>query len=343
MATKLAPLGDLHGLVELTFQVDHDRAAAVPLRFDLSGQLTRGRIDDPRLPQGLTDIRAVVALNNAGYVIDNLTARSGRTTLRLACRATGFESNSPLSLKGEVCQLELDPALLHVLPPALQNAWQHYSPAGRIDVEGQLEYDGKNYRPQVTVTCLDVIFTHYKFPYRLNHGHGSIVLKDDVMKVDLKAYSGRQSVDLTAEANGPFSPNPSGWFEAHSSDLQIDEALMAALPPKPQEVVRSLDPRGTVAAHVRIWRSRPGEPVHQHIVVNAYDCSIRFEKFPYPLTNIHGTLDMLDHDWTFRNLVGMHNTARVTCEGIFAASIKFTPASNRSPQSRRRRPAATPR
>jgi hypothetical protein len=323
LARKLAPLGDFRAQTELAFQLDYDPTAAVPMQFDVSAQVARGRIDDPRFPQAVTGVRAAVRLNNAGYAIDDLTARSGRTTLRLACRATGFESNSPLALKGEVHQLDLDPTLLRVLPPSLQNLWRHYSPAGCIDIEGQFEYDGRNYRPQFTVKCLDVTFTHYKFPYRLNHGHGSIVLKDDVMKVEMKASSGRQLIDLTAEANGPFSSNPTGWFEAHTSDLQIDEALIAALPPKPREVVRSLDPRGTLAAHVRIWRSRPDEPMHQHVVLNAYDCSIRYEKFPYPLTNVHGTLDMLDHDWTFRNLVGMHNTARVTCEGYLRSIDKI--------------------
>ena len=318
LAAKLSPLGELRGQADFAFQVDYDRTAAVPLRFDLSGQLTRGRIDDPRLPQGLTDIRATVRLNNAGYAIDDLTARSGRTTLWMACRGTGFEPTSPCALKAEVRQLDLDPALLRVLPPSLQEAWRHYSPGGEIDVDAQLSYDGQNWRPQATVNCLDVTFAHHKFPYRLNHGHGSIVLKDDVLKVDVTAYSGRQPVRITAEASRPFCPNPLGWLDVHGGDLPIDEAVIAALPPKPQEVVRSLDPRGTVNVYVRIWRSRCEEPLHRHVVLDANDCSIRFDKFPYPLTNISGRLEMLDQNWTFRNLVGMHNTARVTCEGYLS-------------------------
>ena len=93
LATKLSPLGDLRGQADLAFQVDYDPAAAVPLRFDVSGQLARGRIDDPRLPQALTDIRAAVRLNNAGYAIDDLTARSGRP--RCGCRAGGRVSSRP--------------------------------------------------------------------------------------------------------------------------------------------------------------------------------------------------------------------------------------------------------
>ena len=62
----------------------------------------------------------------------------------MSCRGTGFEPTSPLALKAEVRQLELDPALLRVLPPSLQDAWRHYSPAGQIDADVRLDYDGQD-------------------------------------------------------------------------------------------------------------------------------------------------------------------------------------------------------
>ena len=116
--------------------------------------------------------------------------------------------------------------------------------------------------------CLNVSFTHHKFPYRLEHGKGTLDLKNDLLKVNLTAYGGSQPVRLAAEVAHPF-PVPTGWFEAKGDDLQLDEALLAALPEKPREVVRSLDPRGTVNFYVRMWRDRPDEPMHQHLLVAA--------------------------------------------------------------------------
>jgi hypothetical protein len=322
LATRLAPLGDLRGQVELGFQVDYDHAAETPWRFDVTGRLARGRIDDRRLPQALSDISAKFRLNNGGYAIDELTARSGQATLRLSCSGSGLDSTSPLTLTAEVRRLELDPALMCVLPPAMQERWRHYSPAGPIDADVHLDYDGQTWRPQISVTCLDIAFTHYKFPYRLDHGRGSVVLKDDSLKIDLTAYRGRQPVRLTAVVTGPFSPEPMGCFEARGADLQIDEALIAALPEKPQEVARSLDPRGNVSFYVRMWRNRPDEPMHQHLVLDLNGGSACFNGFPYLLTNVRGTLEMLDHDWAFRNLSGVHSTARVTCEGHLTPGLK---------------------
>lgn len=324
-AAKLAACGDLRGLINMAFQIDYDPAASVPLRFNVSGQLTHGRIDDPRLPQPFTDIEATAQLTNAGCTIENLTARSGRTTLRLAGRTGGYDATSPMVLRTVINQLDLDPALFRVLPPSLQEAWRHYSPSGQINVDAQLEYDGHTWRPEATVRCFNIGFSSYKFPYRLEHGTGSLELKDDILKIDLTAFSGRQPVIVTAEISGPFHPDPAGRTEINGANIQIDEAMIAAMPEKTAEVVRSLEPRGLMNVYILMWRSRRGEPIHKKIVLDVNNTSVRYEKFPYPLTDISGRLEMFDHDWKFRNLVGRHNGARVTCEGHFRVGERTEP------------------
>jgi hypothetical protein len=313
LAAKLSTLGELRGQADLEFQVGYDPAASPALRYSVAGRLARGRIDDPRLPQTLTDIRTAFRVDNGGYTIDGLTARSGQTTVRLSGRRSGFEPASPMSLAAEIRRLELDRALLAILPQALQDEWYKYLPTGQIDADVQLAYDGRSWRRDVSVRCLNVSFTHHKFPDRLKQGRGTLELKDESLKVNLTACIGDQPVRIAAEVANPFSGS-TGWFEAKGDDVQIDEALVAALPEKPREVVRSLDPHGTVNFYLRMWRSRPGEPLHQHLLLGLNRCAIRFDKFPYPLTNVRGMLEMFDGQWTCRDLEGVHDTARVTCK-----------------------------
>jgi len=87
-------------------------------------------------------------------------------------------------------------------------------------------------------------------------------------------------------------------------------------------VVRSLDPRGTVNFYMRMWRDRPDEPLHRHLLVGLNRCTVRYRKFPYPLTNVRGTLEMFDGNWTFRNLDGSNGTARITCEGRLTPGLQ---------------------
>ncbi len=317
----LLALGNLRGEGDLRFALSYDPAAERPLKYDVSGWLVRGRIDDPRMPHALTEIRASVHVDNGGVTIDDLTARIGQATLRMSCRRSGFEANAPLRLTAEVRQLELDRALLKILPQSLQDQWYKFLPAGRIDADVRLDFDGQKWRPEISARYLNVSLTHHKFPYRLEHGKGTVELKDDVLKVNLTAYSGSQPVRLTAEMAHPFS-DPTGWFEAKGDNIQLDEALFAALPEKSRKVVRSLDPQGTVNFYARMWRHRPDEPMHKHLLVSPNRCSIRFDKFPYPLTNVRGTIEMLDGNWTFRNFEGTNDTARVTCEGHLSPGLQ---------------------
>ncbi len=314
LAAKLTAIGGLRGQGNLQFQASYDAASGAPMQYNLSGRLRRGRLDDPRLPHTLSDMRATFHVDNGGYSIDDFAARSGQGTLRMACRRAGFEPTSPMTLSAEVRQLDLDRALLGILPQSLQDQWNKYRPVGEVDADIQVSFDGKTWRPEMSVQCLNVSFTHHKFPYRLEHGKGALDLKNDQLKLNITAYAGSQPVRLEAEFAHPFS-GPTGWFEIKGDDIQLDEAMITALPDKPREVVRSLAPQGTLNFYTRLWRDKPDEATHQHLLLTANRCSIRYDKFPYPLSDIRGVLEMFDGAWTFRGLEANNDRARVTCEG----------------------------
>ena len=321
LSKRFASLRNLRGEAELQFELSYDPKAVLPLKYMVSGRLARGRIDDARLPHALTEISADVRVDNGGVTIDGLAARIGQATLRMSCRRNGFSDDSPMNLTAQLRGLELDRALLDILPMSLQEQWHKFLPAGRIDADVKLDFDGLHWRPDISARYLNVSLTHHKFPYRLEHGKGTVELHDDLLKVNLIAYSGSRPVRLTAEMADAFTA-PVGWFEAKGDDIQLDEALISALPEKPRKVVRSLDPRGSVNFFMRMWRNKPSERMHKHLILAANRCTIRFDKFPYPLTNIRGTMEMLDDNWTFRNFEANNDTARVTCQGQFTEGLQ---------------------
>ena len=110
--------------------------------------------------------------------MEDLAARSGRAAIRVvSARQTGFElGTSPLWLEAEIRQLELDRQLFECLPEVLQDQWRKYRPEGRINADVTLHFDvrTKTWHPDLSVECLNVALTHYKFPYRLEHGTGSL-------------------------------------------------------------------------------------------------------------------------------------------------------------------------
>ena len=88
----LAALGDLRGQGDLQFASTMTRPRQMPLSTTFRGRLSHGRIDNARLPHAFTDIAATVRVDNGGYTITDLSARSGQATLRMACRAVGLRA-----------------------------------------------------------------------------------------------------------------------------------------------------------------------------------------------------------------------------------------------------------
>ena len=104
---------------------------------------------------------------------------------------------APWWLKAEVRQLELDQRLAAGLPENLRILCDKYSPIGRIDADATLVSDGRRLLgeyTEVTAWCQDVAFSYHKFPYRMEHAQGTLVLKNDVLRADLTAYGGDQPV-----------------------------------------------------------------------------------------------------------------------------------------------------
>ncbi|MFW6124672.1 MAG: hypothetical protein ACOC46_00880, partial [Pirellulales bacterium] len=314
LADHLRRLGGLRGQARINFRLAHDASSRKPPQFAVSGELSHGRIDDPRLPYPLTELRTAFRGSNEGFAIDRLSARWNEATVRMSCRHDGYRADGPLTLTAELRRLKLSRELLRVLPEPLQRQWQIYRPAGQVDADVELHFDGRRWRPRASVRCLDVSFTHEEFPYRLDHGTGRVELGPDRLRVSLSASSENRPVRVTAEVDNPLG-RPHGWLQVRGDEIALDEKLLVALPDRAGEVVRSLKPEGLVAAAYRVWKEAPDAALHKRLRIQLKGCSIRYAKFPYPLEGVTGRIEMRDGQWWFRNLEGYNDTGRVTCRG----------------------------
>jgi hypothetical protein len=315
-AAQLRPLGQLRAEADVKFQIKHDPAAQVPLQFSASGNLSQGRFDDPRLPRPLSDIRSRFEVSNSGIDLRGLVARSGQTTIRMSAHRKGFADTSPMVIDAEIQELELDQSLLETLPDSLRTHWLKYHPTGKIDARLKLTFDGESWHPEFLIQCQNVSFAFYKVPYRLEYTTGRLELKDDVFTLQLIAFGSNRRVRIDGEIRQPFS-EPVGWVDVASENVPIDEKLLTALPEKARDVVRSLDPRGTIDVSSHLWCDAPDDTFHCRLIVTLNRCAIRYQRFPYPINNIRGTLEMLDDRWTSRNLTGSNGTGSIRCDVLF--------------------------
>ncbi len=323
---KLALLSSLRGETEAHFQVSYDPAAEERWKFDVTGQLAHGRFEDPRLPHHpLTEIQASIHLDNRGFSIPELKARSNQATLTLACSG-GLGADSPMDLEGEIHQLPLDvdQQLLALVPDKLQQHWRELHPEGVIDAHVQLHCDGHHWTPRVRVKCQNVSFAFQDFPYQFDHGSGVLDLIDDALTFNVFVYSEKQLVHLKGAVRNPFS-GATGWLQANCDALPLDKKLFDALPAESQPFAQSLNLRGAAMVELVLSQDIPNGPLHKHLRAwadKAVNCSLCYKDFPVAVSKIVGQAEMRDGNWWFRNLEGYNGTSRITGDATFLDTPK---------------------
>lgn len=317
LSAQLAPLATLRARADLDFALDSPSETDAAPRFVISGRLVEGRFDDERLPYPLTDLRADLYCDSHGLRIDNLQARSGRTTLQLSFQSQGYAQASPFVVRAQARQLALDDRLFEVLPAELQQVWNDYSLGGTINVNLSVAFDGQRYRPEMVVECLNLSFSMCDFGYPMHSGRGTVRWRDQVLSTDdFQARAGAHWVHFRGQVDSP-GPRWTGWLQAYSEGpVPIDETLFAALDAQSARVLRALRPAGTLRlVHARYERQDPDRPLQHELELELNNGTIEFEGFPYPIYNIQGKLLSRDGRWTFRDLVGRNDSAYIVCDG----------------------------
>jgi hypothetical protein len=298
-----------------SWAADYAAGRDVPLQFNLTGRVADGRIDDSRLVYPVTDLRADVAVNHTGLRIANLSARHGQAVVQAEIERFGYAANSPMRVVAQVRRLYLDNKLLQVLPDRMQTEWHKYMPVGEVDADAQLAFDGVKWSPEINVSCKNVSFTHFKFPYRLERGQGSLTLKGSQTTCNLTAFSDNAEIRIAAQVTGPGSP-PAGWIEVRGENARFDDKLLFALPEKAADIVRSMHLTGGANFFYR-WTHDPtlSPDPQQFAQVALNRCRVRFDKFPYPIDDVTGVAEMNNKSWVFRDLRGSNDRGRVVLNG----------------------------
>lgn len=316
----------LDGVASGRFHVSRPAGSTEVPEVNCEFSLTDGRCAHPSLPRPITELAVRGKCDRSRCVIEQLTGKCGSADVALACERAGWGPRAPLGLRARVVGLPLDQQLRSVLPEVLRDRWDRYDPAGGVDADLQLTYDGQNWRPVLTVKCRQVAFTETKhFPYRLEQGVGTLVYRQSVeqpggqLSVDLVGLGqgrpirvGVEVADLAigianqAPGDGPPPPRPEshGWAEVSGTDVPIHDQLIAAIPPQAQQVVNSLHPEGRF--HFR-WRGEraaiDGAELESMLEIELDGCAIQYDHFPYQVRDVRGKVTCRNNRfWRFEGL-----------------------------------------
>jgi len=317
-------LQSLRGAAQLGFRANSATTSTGPLSFHLAVRgLFRGHLQNPALPRPIRDIEATFQCDNSSLTIEQLTAQVGPTKLTAAGSLAGWRKDDARQFELSAKDLVLDDYLKAILPEQLQQAWHKFQPRGVVDVQLNVQSDGHRLSQDLKVACQDVSFAYHQFPYPLTGARGEIHFKDGVLRMpSIQAFASRSRVNISADIVNP-GRDFTGWLEVSVEDpVRVDDRLIDALPEKNRRAVRLLNPQGKITFSNRYERAVSSDRPQTNLRVGLRDCSIKYDKFRYPIYGINGTLNMTDDQWSFQGLQGSNDSGFITCDGGWGPNDK---------------------
>ncbi len=308
-------LAGLRGRGHVQWHASGSARTPAEIAFTAAGTLESGRFEHRALPFALSDLSAAFHADRTGIVVERFEAHSGSTLVRGGGRLAGWNAEADFEATVEAERLTVSRQWESHLPERFAAHWRKVLPAGEVDLIATVRRRAGRIDPTFSVRCRNASLTYYRFPYRLDRTVGTVVMEGEQLSIHLTGQAGGHPVQVQGVLRTGVDGVP-GFIEVRGDGMRIDDALLAALPPRSAGIVKSLHAQGTFDFAFRHDRAPhlPGGFANT-LGIRLVQCGMAYAGFPYPLSNVTGTVRMDRGHWTIKDVVGSNDTGVVRCNG----------------------------
>ena len=280
------------------------RGSWSPGRFELAGGLSS--TDNPSLERAwAVDVLAVDAKYN----------QQGAYELELVLK----DLHSRHSPEVDTFRM-MAPANLRQSGPlaTFQRFFARYRPfgtVGEIRLEARGRFDALA-DSQITgqVMCKDISIRDRKFPYAIDHLVGPVEFTQSTATINrLTGRHGDVQIQIEGWTRGS-GDNRQYQYQITSDRMALDEDLYTALRPDQKQLWDAFAPSGSIGVDYRLTRSTLFDK-RVSLIVDLNDVTATYQKFPYPLTNLTGTLRFERESIAAMGLVAQRAGGRIHLDG----------------------------
>ena len=250
-------------------------------------------------------------------VVVGMTVPKSKDLLRPASATTTTSQTSPAEAP------ETNP-----LVAKLRRIHETYQPSGPLNASITVRRKAKGARPTVTgrVQPQGMAILFKDFPYRLTDLRGSIRLDtDNVEIVGVSARHGSSAITLNGSL-GVFHGREEYDVRIVSEEVDLDEDLHRALPEGVLKIWDYIDPAGTGAADVRLFRTARHDAQQMDVTLEMKGkTSICCQAFPYRLENLRGRVRVVGNQVRVEDVSGgegMSCTVNGQVDGLDSDEIR---------------------
>jgi hypothetical protein len=309
----------VRGRIDLDWTAAGALASLEQITFGVSGQLAGGHFEHASLPMAISDVAASFTADRSGVACERFEGHSGSTLVRGSGRLAGWDASADFDVDVEVERLLVGRHWEPYLPASLASHWSKILPAGDVDLQAHLARRAGQTTRDLSIRCRNLSLTYYRFPYRLDRTVGTVTYRDGAVTMHLTGLAGSHPVHVEGSLDMAKAGHP-GAIELRGEGMRIDDALLAALPPKGADVVRRLRATGMFDFAFRHERGQQ----HPRGSLNTLRlrlsrCTFAYAGFPYPVSNVSGSIHMEGNRWVIRDVMGTNDTGVIRCKGLLEA------------------------
>jgi hypothetical protein len=304
---------------EVRYQPDSERQFSHDIHF----RLTKGKFHHALLPLPLENMDASVRINNGQVTLDHCTAHSGPTSLKVSFKELFIEGDRRWEQRFRELDAKIErlPMTKEIMDRAnLGKFWDDYSPSGEANVTLSLRRDqAGGWHKHCVVQPLDAQAVPRCFPFPFDHISGVLEQEDGSdspgsFKLNLVGKAGLRPVFVQGFVKGT-APDHEVDLTIWGDDVALTKQLEEALPERYQALARSFKPTGKGSFKTTLKRDPVTKIVSNRHLIHFRDCTVCYDRFPYPLENVSLTLDVLPDHWEVRDFRGSRKGGVFTGKG----------------------------
>ena len=303
------------------------------LDYNVSFAVRDGRIGLAAYPFPFDNLTGLIYIDNRHVQFRDLTGGKGATRVTLSGKFSRGTASPPGRLEVNVDNLACDQRLRNRLPPSLARGFDMIQPSGLLDLKATLSLDGQGKwsSEKLLVTTKGCSLTHERFPYPLNTVTGTIKQlpsaepaadgegQDFVLDVDLRGQAGHKPITLDGIIRNP-GPEAETFYDIRAYGVPLDEAFRKAAAAQPAllQKLAELNLRGFADMFVQCVRPPGlGQKHKMRLAAQLTDGSAEYDKFPYRVEGLTGTVTFNEGKWLFSDVRGTHGDADVAGSGSY--------------------------
>ncbi|MDR0391190.1 MAG: DUF3971 domain-containing protein [Planctomycetaceae bacterium] len=292
------------------------------LRFAIDGILSQGRVEIHEVNRTLSELNTKFQITDDSIVIEKLTGLGEAARIIFSYSQQGLLNKRSAfivtNIQGLIFDTKLISGLFPLLSENLRDTISKFDYSGSANLDTELIWQNGKWNPRrLNLEFNELNLTYYSAPYRLDRLRGDLRIDSNaIMQINL---TGQSNDTLKVRIKGKYQNvfiDPVGQVQIQCEDIPIDEKLIGIIPYKERQTIITLNPTGKINANVVLTHPPDNLPMNKYIEVGMNKINVCYDKFPYPLHEITGLLRLDGDVWTFENIVGGNESARISGNGF---------------------------